>query len=176
MSLRAFVFLSAPSCTYFTKTQTHRHRARNLRFLMPHFGQKTWFRDRMKEIKSGIPCSASSCHCVRLYFCKPILQIFYTDTNASSRQKPNASSCHRVRLCFCKPILQIFDKDTNASSRQKPNASSCHRVRLCFCKPILQIFDKDTNASSRQNQRIVIACVCIFVRSILQIFDKDTNA
>jgi hypothetical protein len=25
--------------------------------LMPHFGQKTGFRARMNEIKSGIPCS-----------------------------------------------------------------------------------------------------------------------
>jgi hypothetical protein len=32
-------------------------RARNPRFLMPHFGQKTGFRARMNEIKSGIPCS-----------------------------------------------------------------------------------------------------------------------
>ncbi len=33
------------------------NRARNLRFLMPLFGQKTGFRARMNEIKSGIPCS-----------------------------------------------------------------------------------------------------------------------
>jgi hypothetical protein len=35
-----------------------RCRARNPRFLMLLFGQKTGFRDRMNEIKSGIPCSA----------------------------------------------------------------------------------------------------------------------
>jgi hypothetical protein len=35
-------------------------RARNPRFLMPHFGQKTGFRARMTEIKSGIPCSVSN--------------------------------------------------------------------------------------------------------------------
>ncbi len=32
-------------------------RARNPRFLIPHFGQKSGFRVRMNEIKSGIPCS-----------------------------------------------------------------------------------------------------------------------
>ncbi len=32
-------------------------RALNPRFWMPHFGQKTGFRARMNEIKSGIPCS-----------------------------------------------------------------------------------------------------------------------
>ncbi len=31
--------------------------ARNPRFLMPLFGQKTGFSARMNEIKSGIPCS-----------------------------------------------------------------------------------------------------------------------
>ncbi len=39
-----------------------RCRARNPRFWMPHFGQKTGFRARnagMNEIKSGIPCSGS---------------------------------------------------------------------------------------------------------------------
>jgi hypothetical protein len=36
-------------------------RARNPRFLVPLFGQKTGFRARMNEIKSGIPCSAYVC-------------------------------------------------------------------------------------------------------------------
>jgi hypothetical protein len=62
-----------PSCKYFTSIQTHpsekkKHRivvrrchcrARNPRFFMPIFGQKTGVRARMNEIKSGIPCSVS---------------------------------------------------------------------------------------------------------------------
>ncbi len=36
-------------------------RARNPRFSMPLFGQKTGFRARMNEIKSGIPCSDVMC-------------------------------------------------------------------------------------------------------------------
>ena len=52
------IFVNA-SCKYFTKIQTHRSEKSN----------------------------ASSCHRVRVYFCFPILQIFYIDTNASIRKK-----------------------------------------------------------------------------------------
>ena len=68
-------------------------------------------RARVNEIKSGIPCSVAnilqrykriepttsiqSCHRVRSYFCKPILQIFYKETNASSRQVPCGE--HKLR-------------------------------------------------------------------------------
>jgi hypothetical protein len=62
--------------------------------------------------------NASSCHCVRLYCCKPILQIFYKGTNP--KKNNNASSCHCVRLYCCKPILQIFYKDTKLNITNAP--------------------------------------------------------
>ena len=74
--------------------------------------------------------ASSSSHRVRLYFCKPIWQICYKDTNAPIRKKSNASSCHFVRLYFCKPIWQICYKDTNASSRQK--ATHRHVIACVF--------------------------------------------
>ncbi len=132
--------------------------------------------------------NASSCHRVRLYFCAPILQIFYKEPNAPIRKR-NASSCHRVRLYFCTHILQIFYLYTNASIRKKKRivvssrafvflythlakilplykrihpkkatSSSCHRVRLYFCTHILQIFYLYTNASIRKNNTSSSSC------------------
>ncbi len=44
-------------------------RARNPRFLMPLFGQKTGFRARMNEIKPWIPCSVRCGLSIVCYFC-----------------------------------------------------------------------------------------------------------
>jgi hypothetical protein len=111
-----------PSCNYFTKNQTHP-------------SEKT---------------NASSRHRVRLYYCKPILQIFYKEPNASIRKK----ATHRhVIACVCgivNPSCKYFTKNQTHSSEKKTNASSCHRVRLYYCKPILQIFYKNTIASIRK--------------------------
>jgi hypothetical protein len=47
---------------YFVKSGSDglQTRSRNPRFLMPLLGQKTGFRARMTEIKSGIPCSVTN--------------------------------------------------------------------------------------------------------------------
>ncbi len=63
-----------PILQIFYQIATPQTRSLNPRFLLHLFGQKTGFRARMNEIKSGIPCSASntreqriaSCHIVRV--------------------------------------------------------------------------------------------------------------
>jgi hypothetical protein len=121
----------------------------------------------------------SSTHRVRLYFCKPILQIFYLYTNASILKTSNASSCHRLIACVCIFVnlsCKYFTKIQTHQSK-KGNASSCHCVQLYICKPILQICYKDTNAPIRKTSN---ASSCsrmrlYFCKPILQICYKDTK-
>ncbi len=107
-----------PSCKYFTKIQTH---AMTWRWrcvalfsdwcvcIIVNPSCKYFLQDTNAPIRKS---NASSCHCVRLYFCKPILQRFY-------KEQSNASSCHCMRWYFGKPILQIFYPYTNAPIRTK---------------------------------------------------------
>ncbi len=55
--------------TFYKKIASVGTRARNPRFWMPLFGQKTGFRARMNEIKSGIQCSGrtNASYCMACY-------------------------------------------------------------------------------------------------------------
>jgi hypothetical protein len=83
-------------------------------------------------------------------FCKPILQLFYKNTNASIRKR--ATHRHVIAcVCFCKPILQLFYKNTNASirKRQRIGMSSCACV---FVSPSCNRFTKiQTHQSEKGN-------------------------
>jgi hypothetical protein len=124
-SHRRVVNLSSHACVFcitaanFLQIQKHHSlnqpiatRARNPRFWMPLFGQKTGFRARnagMNEIKSGIPCSDSnashrrvviSCVCFCITACK-----LFTNTKASSLNQPIATQ--RIASPCCR-LMRVF--------------------------------------------------------------------
>ncbi len=104
-----------------------------------------------KSVVAGHPVihpkkgNASSCHCVRLYFCKPILQICYKDTSASIRKR----ATHRRVQSTESPIYFVY-----AGTKPRFLTKKGHQKSGIPC-------------SGR-----VIACVCIFVNPSCKCFTK----
>ncbi len=121
-----------------------RCRARNPRFLTPHFGQKTGFRARnagMNEIKSGIPCSG------KMYVGTGIVQFRF--------ETPRLS--HVVRRFSCMSPWNLFLVVTKSHSISRPTHRMtwpCHAI--IFCAHILCSSCKVVTKGHRipENQRI----------------------
>ncbi len=128
-----------PSCKYFTPIQTHQSTKTKQRIVM-------------------------SCHCVRLYCCKPILQIFYPYTNAPIH-KNKATNRHVIAcVCIvvnpsCKYFTYIFYLYTNAPIHK--NKATHRHVIACVCivvKPSCKYFTYiQTHQSTKTKQRIVVS-------------------
>ncbi len=105
--------------------------------------------------------ASSSCHRVRLYLCKPILQKFYNHPEKKATHRRHVIACVCI---FVSPSCKYFTPIQTHPSRKKSNASSsCHRVRLYFCTPILQIFYPYTNASIQEKQQRIVMSSRAFV-------------
>jgi hypothetical protein len=88
-------------------------RARNPRFLMPLFGQKTGFRARMNEIKSGIQCSGFSC--MSPCFCETHLANMLQNRKHCIERA--TLRCNVLNACgFCKTHLANMLQKNKASN------------------------------------------------------------
>ncbi len=111
--------------------------ARNPRFLMHHFGQKTGFRARMSrrrmnEIESGIPCSARNPRIQINRFC---LQTAFRARMRIFKSGISGSGCYigLDALFFCKIVARWAYNSTHAWDDM---AMRCYRGfdALFFCK------------------------------------------
>ncbi len=138
--------------------------------IAPHFGQRTGFRARVNEIKSGIPRSG-------LYRCKMFARWVYKNTNA---RDDTTMRCFffltLMRLYLCKMFARWVYQNTNAHA-MKSMTRRClwffGWMRLYLCKIFARWVYKNTNArndTTMPGRRRCIAfgfsdgCVCIFVK------------
>ncbi len=116
-------------------------RARNPRFWMPLLGQKTGFRARVNEIKSGILRSARKC-----------LVHFLSDVS---------HNCTMCDTCFVNPCCKYVTKEQSIKP-ERIAVISC----VCFSKPILQILNKRTKYPTRESNashHVISSHACVFV-------------
>ncbi len=168
MSFACVCIFVNPSCKYTTKIQTHRRViACVCIFVTPSCKYFTNASIRKQS-------NASSCHGVRLYFCKPILQIYYKDANAPFRQQ----AAHRHFIaCVCIGVNPSCKYFTPIQTHQSENKATHRHVMACVCifiNPSCKYFTPIQARRAYNKQRIVgSSCHCVrlyFCKPILQIY------
>jgi hypothetical protein len=132
-------------------------RARNPRFWTPHFGQKTGFRARMNEKKSGIPCSG----CARVAIVPQLHEPHRKRTRLSNQlsldhldQQVDAfGRLHHPDLSIVLNHVGVEpDKDDRLAADRTHDLAHPRTLARLFVAPMLVLVDLDDHVVRGQNE------------------------